>query len=883
MSQFPAQIAFTPAAQGARRNLPVDVPTGTGIPAIQPAAGGAPGLPGVAALPAPVPDLSAARDLEQALRATQALGNTLVDVGNALNIQRQIDDRKSVYDARLRFEKDSLKFEEEYAAGKYNGQIDATDDAQAFVDNWSTRYVDPSRTAPVAEGEQLTAGEAEYRERMGKLAGTAWVRRRAERQKELLKEYARGEIVGLVDPIDQGSKYDVESGFRAAQERFPYLNRLDYVSAVPVAAMEAMANSGDIAGVERIAASFTDDRERNAYVAPIIRSARVNAARIANERMNYIELETSKILTRGGNVADRVNDVIDLVHSIEPDEESAGVFTVKTLAEMAKNAGSVEQLRSIDAAVEGAVIAGTVSGTTMESWKSAKSAFASKITKNVLTNLAADPESDFGAQARDALDSGLVSMDDVADLAESHIRRRNNALEVAAIATANLGKYDDVVKGLTDAVAMYDRNRPEWDQPDGAISMRSAQQIIEAVEKSMENDDDSSRFEAVVAGVATAKPDDSKWRKWLDGNGLASGTVIDGNRLGMIMEQSKVIPHAAVDAILSGLRRTTPDATDPERARMRESIVAVMRVAPYLTGPSMMAQFTAFELKNTDPVANAPVIKALRETLPVMASMPRQADGGYSQEQVDAVMGVMESNIKRYANTTVVDFNAREIQNRLNASTLGRASEIKATIAHPEWFTLDKTGKSSIRVSPGQPMTLDAIFVATQEAMSLALQNDGVGASTASALAEIAATEVINDTVNVIGDNAFDAENYANRVNERINSIRSDYVYATVDGKTFGYVERNDGTKRWDEKIEAELKSSIPAGASVTAVFPYPLSDGNFWGVVFEKDGAKTAEILLLGEGDDKPMSDDGNVQLDEYQAFRKWVDSRAAKARVIK
>lgn len=813
MSQFPAQIAFTPATQGARRNLPVDVPAGTGIPAIQPATGGAPGLPGVAALPAPVPDLSAARDLEQALRATQALGNTLVDVGNALNIQRQIDDRKSVYDARLRFEKDSLKFEEEYAAGKYNGQIDATDDAQAFVDNWSTRYVDPSRTSPVAEGEQLTAGEAEYRERMGKLAGTAWVRRRAERQKIELTNDLRAVHVGLVDPTSVGPRQGADDLWQDFSRRYPGLDRATFMEASYGKALEALAKAGDEDGFNQVAAMVPQGDDSVLIVDPLRETLRGAVRNRVAEQLSAAATALKEAKESSAPFLSRYSQLRDRLDSLVDDDGARQETLVDFFSDEIKGARSRGDMEAADK-----MATMTLGPDALQDFRSRKAAMQVPMLTKEIKALASDPtprqpgEPTFAELVAEYGD--MIDPDDLEAAKDSWVRNfkayRRSLAVTEYMKTGDRGKIVSLMDAARNA---WNPEAPAWSQIEGAMDGEEWLDIdaklneVDAAKKAESVTEDVLARRVILAPGAPAW-DDVMART----SAVRGGKIVDPVAAANVVAQTQTVPSKLLDAMFADLRGTK---ADKERG-----LRFLAGIAPLLDNPDSAAQINGFSLSQTDSSTNAASILAIQSMMPMLAQIDRGPDGSISDEAIAPVAQTFEAALERWQDAQPPLYDAKRFEDQLRGANVSKVMGVVATDSQTNTVTV-----TSFR---------NALKTAAADAMS----KQGMDVSAAAELGDIASARVLRDIVPAIGNAGLSREVIEQRVQGEIEALKAEYHLPMLAGRGFpAPVDRAVAPNAtWDEPtIVGRLAEQGIKPESVTHVLP-AMGEGNTWWLLVSED-----------------------------------------------
>ena len=807
MSQFPAQIAFTPATQGARRNLPVDVPAGTGIPAIQPATGGAPGLPGVAALPAPVPDLSAARDLEQALRATQALGNTLVDVGNALNIQRQIDDRKSVYDARLRFEKDSLKFEEEYAAGKYNGQIDATDDAQAFVDNWSTRYVDPSRTSPVAEGEQLTAGEAEYRERMGKLAGTAWVRRRAERQKIELTNDLRAVHVGLVDPTSVGPRQGADDLWQDFSRRYPGLDRATFMEASYGKALEALAKAGDEDGFNQVAAMVPQGDDSVLIVDPLRETLRGAVRNRVAEQLSAAATALKEAKESSAPFLSRYSQLRDRLDSLVDDDGARQETLVDFFSDEIKGARSRGDMEAADK-----MATMTLGPDALQDFRSRKAAMQVPMLTKEIKALASDPtprqpgEPTFAELVAEYGD--MIDPDDLEAAKDSWVRNfkayRRSLAVTEYMKTGDRGKIVSLMDAALDA---WNPEAPAWSQIEGAMDGEEWLDIDAKLNEVDKKQADSNMVADVLSGrTRITSPTDPKFDVVLNQTGaIRNGKIGDPAVAAELVVRLQTVPARMLDAMYGDLRGTKEDK---ERA-----LRFMSGIAPVLYDSESASQINGWKMSDADSAANQASVRAIESILPTLATLNRDATGAVSDQDISVVAQSFEAALERWQDAQVPAYDAKRFEDQLRGANVSTILGISTTDPQTNTVTVNSTRN------------------AIKTAIANDLSKDGLDPTAAAELADIASVNVMRDSVPAIGNVGLSRSVMEDRVRAESAAVRERFHLPRIAGRGFpAPVERTVAPNaNWDEAWAGQaLEQMGIKPESVTHVMP-AMGEGNSW------------------------------------------------------
>jgi hypothetical protein len=819
MSQFQAQAAFLPANQGARRNAPVDVPSGTGIPAVQVAGIGAPGLPGVAVLPAPVPDLSAARDLEQALRATQALGNTLVDVGNALNIQRQIDERQSIYDARLRAEQDEGRMLVDFQDGKMDAMIDATDDIDAFIGHYQGQYVDPARTQPAGPGDQLTAAEVEYRERIGKPAQQMYVRRRADQQKLKFARDARGVHAELVDPTSVGPSRDSETLWNEFSERYPWLDRATFTEATFGKALEALARSGDEAGFAQASALVTGGEDRTIVVEPLrkvlsdaVRARRASQLSMADLAMKEATSSASPFLGRYATLRDSLDSSVE-----DPGLRESTMIDFLT--------EEIKQTRSEgDLAASDAVAKMHLSPEGYAEFSRRKEALAAPVLTKVLKAYASDPDADFASYAESV--AGRIDPDDLQTAYDARVRtvkeHRKSLMITEYLRTGDRARLEAM---LDESFDRYDTARPEWSQIDENISGEEFNDLLDELDKIDEDRAQTAAAADIMARRVVLQPGDTKWDTVMAKAGaMRGGKIIDPQKAGELIVGTQTVPAKMLDAIYADLR-----GTGPER---RRAIELLAEIAPLLEDPAAAAQINGFSLRDSDAGTNAATIRAIESVLPSLARMQRGQDGRLSDGDIQASAEAFNAALERWQDAQPPAIDARRYEDSLRANGILKIGGVN---------TFDpQTGL------PSFPVYRNAL----KTAAATKLSRNGLPNEAAVELADVVASDVIAESYPAIGNVGMSKQVLEQKLEDRVSATVASYHLPTIGGRGFtSPVPRLAAPNAsWDEaRAVAMLKEKGVESDAVTHVFP-SLGDGNSW-YVLSRDKKGTMNYVQIDLG----------------------------------
>jgi hypothetical protein len=751
--------------------------------------------------------LSAARDLEQALRATQAIGNTLVDVGNALNIQRQIDSRQSVYEARLRFEKDALKFDEEYAAGKYNAQIDATDDAQAFVDSWSTRYVDPSRTAPATDGDRLTAGEAEYRERMGKVAGTAWVRRRAEKQKLDLANDLRAVHVGLVDPSSSGPRQGADDLWNEFSERYPWLDRETFVEMSFGKAMEALARAGDEEGFRQVSDLVTNEQDRAIFVGPLektlrdaVQSRMSNQLQAANLAVKSATESTDPFVSRYSQLRDRLQTLVE-------DEGAREEALVDFFSQEISQTRSMGDLEATEAMAKM-----SLSPDAYASYASRKAALQAPVVTKLLKAAASVPGSNFVELAQDA--DGIVDPDDLESAKDAWVRTtRQNRRSLLVTEYARTGERGKLESMLDDALKAHDPSKPAWQQVDSAIDGEEWLDLVEQLNKVDAAKKDQAMAEDVLARRVILAPTAPAWDDVMARAGAAKGGKIANPAAAAdLVARTQTIPSKLLDAMFADLRGTKED-----KARGLQFLAGI---APLLEDPETASQINGFALSQSDPSANASSILAIQSMMPMLAQMQRDPDGSIPQKSIEPVLQTFESALERWQDAQPPLYDQRRFEDQLRGANVSRVMGFGAT--DPQTGTV----------------TVTSFRNALKTAAADSLSRQGLDVSAAAELGDIAASRVLQQVVPAIGNVGLSREVVEQRVKAEVEAARNEYHLPTIAGRGFpSPVDKAVAPNAtWDEAtVVARLAEKGFKPESVTHVVP-AMGEGNTWWLLVSEE-----------------------------------------------
>jgi len=760
----------------------------------------APGLPGVAAMPAVVPDMSAARDLEQALLATKALGNTLIDVGNAFNIQRQIDERQSVYNARLEADKAQGQMLLDFQGGKMNDTIDATVDMDAFISSYADRYLDPARTEQPQAGDRLTAAEAEYRERIGRTARELYVTRQAQRQKEQFHDDIRGVHAGLVDPTTVGPNPDVATLWDEFSTRYPWLDRSTFMEASYGKAMEALAKAGDEQGFQNVSALVTDPQDRTIYVGPLEKTMRDAVQARMSRQLEAAAVAVKTATESSDPFVSRYSQLRDRLETLVDDGGAREEAMVDFFAKEISQTRSMGDLEATDAMAKMAL-----SPDAYDSYLSRKAALRAPVMTKMLKASASVPGSNFVELATNA--DGIIDPDDLESAKDAWVRTtKQNRRSKMVTEYANTGEREAFEQILDESLKRYDVNQPAWKQIGGAIDgqewldLRAELDKVDASKKAETVAEDVLARRVILAPGAPAWDDVMARTRAVRG-----GKIVDPMSAANVVAQTQTVPAKMLDAMFADLRGTKDDKV--------RGLRFLAGIAPLLDNPDSAAQINGFSLSSTDSSTNAASILAIQSMMPALATLQRGPDGSISDQDINAVAQTFEASLERWQDAQPPLYDAKRFEDQLRGANVSKVMGIVAT--DPQTNTV----------------TVMSFRNALKTAAADSFAGQGLDVSAAAELGDIASARVLRDIVPAIGNAGLSRDVIEQKVKAEIEVLKSEYHLPTIAGRGFpAPVDRMVAPNAtWDEAaVTAKLQEQGVTAESVTHVIP-AMGEGNTW------------------------------------------------------
>jgi hypothetical protein len=813
MSQFPAQIAFTQGAQGARRNAPVDIPVGTGIPAIQPANVQAPGIPNVAILPTPVPDFSAARDLEQALRATNALGRTLVDVGNAVNIQRQIDERQSVYQARLAADKAQSRILLDFQEGKLNPTIDATDDMEAFVSQHSETFVDPARQQPRQPGEPMTMSEAEYAQRVSSLARQVYVKRRGETQKLAFQDDVRGVHAELVDPTTIGPPRDADTLWNEFSTRYPWLDRATFMEATYGKAGEALAKAGDADGFSMVESLVTDPQERTIYVDPLRETLRSSMRSRMAGQMQGSTVALKEAQESNAPIFERHAKLRDRLETMVEDPAMRESTMIDFFAGEVSRSASLEDMNAAEAMAKM-----TLTPEGLQDYQRRKGALMGPVLTKQLKALATMGDPSFPQLVEDA--GGAIDPDDLATAQQTFVRNvqanRKSMLVTEYMKTRDAGP---LVQMLDESLSRWDPAKPAWQQVisegesglKGAIDGEEYLDLMDAMDKVDADRRSQDMVSDVIERRVILQPGDPKWADVMSRTGaVQNGKIVDPAAAASVVAATKTVPSAMLDALYADLR-----GTEQDKARAIELLAGL---APMLADPAAASQINGMNLRESDAGTNAATIQAINSVLPMLATMERGQDGRLARQDAQAATQAFQASLERWQDAQAPAFDAKRFEDLLRASKIDKVLGIT---------TVD--GQTNT-------VTINSFRNALKTSAADRLAREGLSAEAAVELADVVSADVLRQSMPAIGNSGMSKEVIEQRVKDAIAVTTATYHLPKMGGRGFPNPTSREiaPNAEWDEAaVTTRLGELGIKPENVTHVQP-AIGEGNSWWILVQ-------------------------------------------------
>lgn len=799
MSQFEAQLAMAPLVQGARRNLPVDIPSGTGIPAIQPANIGAPGVPGVAVLPAPVPDMSAARDLEQALRATQALGSTLIQTGNALNVQRQIDQR-SRYQSREASDKAISKILLDAQGGKLNALIDQSD-LDGFVELYANAYSNPDRSEPRKPGEPLTVDEADFRERVSKVTSQLYIARKTERQKLDFANDAKAVHTGLVDPTEAWPNrpaVEVEAEFT---QRYPWMDHDTFMEAVYGKALEAVAKNGDRDGFNAVASLIERADDRTIYVDSLRRTLDSAATMRINGELGAASSALKKAQGSTAPIASRYAELRDTLENSVSDPGARESTQVDFLAGEIKANRSVGELNALDE-----IATRSLGPDGLAEYQRRKNASMKQVLEDHLQATAATGSPEFRQVIADA--EGMVAPDVLEKARSAYVKsvqeQRKSALSTEYLKTQDRDSLETLLASSFDR---YDPSKSQAEQIDGAIDGEEYLSLLDELDKVDKRIGDARMVGQIMSRqMAVESPRDERLQKVLDQTGaVANGHLGDVTAAASVVVNTQVVPEKLLNATYRDLAGSR---ADKERA-----IKFLAAVAPVLNDREAARNIIGWSMNAEDPSASPSVVRAAQAMIPMLSTLQRAEDSGLISD-ADAARAVeaFETDLERNQDAAPPMMDKLEFENLLVVNDISSIG-----------------GLSTLDPSSGKP-TVAGVQNAVMQSAAAGLKKAGLGNNDAVALGQIAASRVIESMVPAYGNAGMSREAVETRVKGEVAALLEEYHTPKIDGVGVGASDKAFAPMaRWDEAAfkakAAELKVDTKA---ITQAWPVT-GEGNSW------------------------------------------------------
>lgn len=805
MSQLPSQAATASLAQGARRNVPVAF-AGTELPDVQPSNIGAPGVPGIAALPAPVPDMSAARDLEQALRATQALGGTLIQTGNALNIQKQIEARgKAMSDAdaerkrradeaadvdasALRAIMDSAKLKQRINDGSLDAVVASTD-MDTFVASQLAGY--EARTP---------AGNDYYRKAMSNYASDGYVAVRSGMQKKQLATDINGLHARMLMSDPAGPQLPADEEYALLAQRHPYVDRNTFYESWSKG-LEAIARAGERDRFDALASTVSDPSMRSLFVDPL-RPVLANAVSAMDaDRMRSAEMAQKQALESAAPFGTRLSGYRDALAASGIDQETSAWQMSEFLVESMKRASSLEELHAIDVASDG------LPESAKANYDSKKNALRKPMSKSYLDAASRDPAMDYGAIRADV--EGLVDPDDIAIADERYVQHVVSRRKTAVV-TEYLKNNDRVeIEGmLRDAFAKYDPSKPAWQQVQSAIDgdeLTSLYSVLESIDK--ENADRVFVQDVINGSVRIPTPKDGNWAKVLAGSGaVRNGRIGDVGAATAVVLRTQMVPQDLLQAMYSDLSGSKDDKV--------RALRFLGMVAPVINDPQQAKDIVGGDMNTTDPAANPAIVRAAQSVIPMLATLQRADPSGLISDADSArVLEAFESAKERFQEATPPTFNRTSFENLLVANDISRIGKFS---------TVD--GATNLPTATGVERAI------MQESASR-LAKRGIGNDAAVELGQIVAARVIREMVPAFGNAGMSKDAIERRIDGEAGAIIEEYHTPTYGGRGIGMPTDKSFAPfaKWDEaafKARAEGMGLSPD--SVVNAWPVT-GEGNSW------------------------------------------------------
>jgi len=878
MSQFPAQIAISPQGQAARRNLPVDLPVGTGVSVVQPAAGAAPDIPGVAALPAPVPDFSAARDLEQALRATNALGSTLIQTGNALNIQNQIDSRRSIYQARAAADKTISQQTLDFQAGKMNNAIDATDDMDGFAAYGADGWLDPSRQGPRAPEEPMTEAERVYADLVVDARRKMYIGRRSKLQEEMFADDVRGVYHEMLDENFVGPMQNADERWAEFSARYPWLNRGQMMNAVYVASLKSAAEAGDRETFERISSGITSDQERTLYVDDIRPTLDAASAAKTRRSIEFLSTAMKEFKETSAPAVQKMTRLEERFEEFGIPEGMREPARIEVLLEEMKLAGSRERLSAIDM-----IARSSLSEEGQRAYESGKAAQMRPVITEWMKGLAANGSPEY---LREREESGsMVAADDLATMDATFDRRFNERraeavvlayqrqdnrvemvremLPLLATGWASVGdvsrvlrEYEppktraEIVKELDDALNRYDPSKPDLLQVETSIRPSQYSDIIAKLDRVDAMRADQTLATDVMSGrLRIGDANDSRWAKVLEATGVMSGSRIrDPAALAGIVDLNRSFPAPAMKAMYSGLQAPTAE----ERMAALELLFAV---APLIDDQDAASRISGMPMEVARSIASEATLQAVEAMVPMLAKMERGPDNRMSPSQRQAVLERWETALSQTAGSTRPDVDEQRLTDLAIAN---RIMQFQGYDAYDRTTNLP-SGKQ--------------LLAAVKNAAVEKFQESGFPQEAAIDLADRATATFARRVRPAIGNMGFSLESLNEQFDAIMAETPNDFHVATVGGRAFrSMTERVMAPQaQWDEARFAQAIERAGFRMEDVADVSAKFGEGNAWFVTRRdpETGTFLAPVIIdLGtmpvapdDGQEQPANIDDRIE----------------------
>ena len=463
----------------------------------------------------------------------------------------------------------------------------------------------------------------------------------------------------------------------------------------------------------------------------------------------------------------------------------------------------------------------------LQDYQRRKGALMAPVLTKQLKALAMNGDPRFPQEVIDA--GNAIDPDDLAQFQQTYVRAkredRRSRLVNEYMKTRDAGP---LIQMLDESLDRWDPDKPAWQQIDNAIDGEEYLDLMDAMGKVDADYRSQDMASDVVNGIVKLQPSDPKWVDVLSRTGaVLNGRIVDPAAAALVVDKTRTVPAAMLDALYADLRGTGPEKT--------KAIELLAGLAPTLVNPAAAALINGMNFRESDAGTNAATIQAINSVLPMLAEMERGQDGRLAKQDAQAAAEAFQASLESWQGARAPAFDDRRLEDVLRVSKVSKVGNV-TNITDPQ------TGL----------VTVNSFRNAMKTEAARLLFKGGLSTEAAVEVADIVTTDVFRQIVPAVGNVGMSNEVILQKLTAAVEMRMASLHLPKLGGRGFqNPISRQIAPNaEWDEAaVTARLGELGIKPEQVTQVFPVLMSPGNEWNLLVRNEKKGTVNFIKIDLG----------------------------------